>query len=246
MEPPVTLEQYRMSIDSIDEKITELLKERFCVSARIGEYKQKNGIPVTDLGREDIVKAKLRARCGDSPYTERIVGVYEQIMVESRRLQRKLLGNFYLIGMPGCGKSSVGRELAKRLGRTFIDADDFFEETVQKSPSDVITSVGEMQFREKETEIIGTLAQSERAVIALGGGAVTVGRNRELIGEDALIIYVTRDLAKLEVDGRPLSAAYGVEELYEKRHGMYEAWADMTVSNVGSLAETVDSIIRAL
>lgn len=246
MEPPVTLEQYRMSIDNIDEKITELLKERFCVSARIGEYKKKNNIPVTDSGREDIVKAKLRERCGDGPSTERIVSIYEEIMAESRLLQRKILGNYYIIGMPGCGKSTVGKELAARLGRTFIDADDFFEETVGETPADVITSKGEKDFREKESEILRTLRESTDSVIALGGGAVTVPANREILGGDCLIIYLTRELDRLETKGRPLSASVGVKELYEARHSIYEAWADMTVKNDDDPGSTVDSIIRKL
>lgn len=246
MEPPVTLEQCRMNIDYLDEKIVELLKERFTVSARIAEYKQTHNVAVTDGGREEKVKERVRSLCGEHAYTDRIVELYDSLMAQSRKLQRKMIGNIYLIGMPGCGKTTIGKELAGKLGRSFIDADDFFEYVNGSSPSEVIGSEGEGDFRRKESEVLKTIAASQRSVIALGGGVVTVEKNREILGEDCLIIYIKRSLDRLETKGRPLSMQKGVKELFEKRQGFYESWADMSVDNDGECEETVEKLIRML
>lgn len=246
MEADDSLEMYRRNIDDIDDKLVALLKERFALSTRIADYKQAYALPVLDSGREQRIIERIRYLCGEQPCTDRIVGLYGALMRESRILQRKLSGNYYLIGMPGCGKSTVGRELALKLGRTFIDADDFFEELNGQTPADIIGTFGEQSFRRKESEVLQSITGSSHSVVALGGGVVTVPENRAILGEDCLIIYVRRPLDKLELEGRPLSLQKGVWELYDTRHELYEAWADVTADNDGEALQTVDRILEML
>ncbi|MGN0701908.1 MAG: shikimate kinase [Lentihominibacter sp.] len=153
-------------------------------------------------------------------------------------------GNIVLIGMPGAGKTSIGRELALLTGRKFLDLDEMIEEETGRAPSVIIETEGERAFRELET---GTLAKALTGgvVLACGGGVVTSEVNRDIIRSDSTVVYVKRDLSQLATGGRPLSKTMGVEVLYAERGPVYEAWSDIRVDNIG-ITETAEEIAAIL
>ena len=151
--------------------------------------------------------------------------------------------NLILIGMPGCGKSTVGKVLAERLNRTFVDADAEIVRQVGDIPA-YFQSHGEDAFRQVETEVLAQLGKQSGLVIATGGGCVTREENYPSLHQNGRLIWLKRDLDKLPLSGRPVSQRDGVEALYEKRKPLYERFADVVVENKGSVEETVGEILR--
>lgn len=139
--------------------------------------------------------------------------------------------NIILVGMPGCGKTTVGKSIANLLNREFVDIDELIFEKYSISPGDIIRENGEAYFREIETKLLKDEALKTGRVISTGGGAVTISENRYYIRENGLVVYIKRDLEALSTDGRPLSGTLGVEELYKIRKGLYEEVSDIEVDN---------------
>lgn len=154
--------------------------------------------------------------------------------------------NIILIGMPSSGKSSVGDILASKLERPFFDADEEFEKMHGITPATAITSLGEDKFRLMEQEVIASLGKMSEAVIATGGGAVTRKENYPSLHQNGIIIFIERDIDKLSTEGRPLSKAGALQELYERRKDAYFGFADIVTDNNDSLEITVDKIISEL
>ena len=152
--------------------------------------------------------------------------------------------NIILIGMPGCGKSTVGQILAEKTGRTFADADQRIEQLAEKSIPEIFAQDGEEVFRDWETKALTRLGKESGLVIATGGGCVTKERNYPLLHQNGAIFWLQRNLNILSTSGRPLSAAGKLEEMYQQREPHYRTFADRIIDNNGSAAETVASILE--
>lgn len=153
--------------------------------------------------------------------------------------------NIALIGMPGAGKTTTGRALARLLGRPFIDLDDAFAVEVGCTAEDYIRAHGEKAFRLRETEVVASYGAQSGLVIACGGGVVTQERNYPLLHQNATIAFIDRPLHELSVDRRPLSQAKGVLQLAVERMELYRAWSDVAISCTGS-AQGDALLLRAL
>ncbi len=151
--------------------------------------------------------------------------------------------NIVLVGMPGCGKTSVGKIIAEKLGRPFHDADDVFTKTYELSPSDVIINEGEEKFRQMESRIISELGKLSGCVISTGGGAVTREQNYNPLHQNSTIIFLERSLENLSKNGRPLSQSKSVERLYAERIDAYRRFADITVMSTEIKEKTAELII---
>lgn len=156
------------------------------------------------------------------------------------------MGNIVLIGMPGCGKSSVGAALAERLGREFFDADELVERDAGMSIPEIFEKEGEDGFRLRETRALCRLCARSGCVISAGGGCVTRPENLPVIRQNGKVVWIKRALESLPSDGRPLSQAHGVRELYERRKALYERFADISVDNDGSIDGCVRKITEVL
>lgn len=154
--------------------------------------------------------------------------------------------NIIIIGMPGCGKSTVGKLIAKILDRPFFDADDVFTETYNVTPAEVIVERGEEQFRLMEHEVTKTLGKMSGAVIACGGGVVTREFNYDPLHQNGNIIFLERALQNLSKKRRPLSQTNSVEALYSSRIDAYRRFADITVASTEIPAKTAELIINKL
>ena len=159
---------------------------------------------------------------------------------------RRQMENIILIGMPGCGKSTIGKKLAETLNKEFIDADQALEAHFGRPITDIIPQDGEAAFRAMETEILQILGKKSGLIIATGGGCVTQERNYPLLHQNGTIFWLKRDLQKLPIQGRPLSQKNKLSELYEVRKPLYQAFADITIDNDGNAEQTIQQILEAL
>ena len=154
--------------------------------------------------------------------------------------------NIVLVGMPGCGKSSVGTRLAERLDRPFVDADAEIETAAGMPIPEFFRLHGEDAFRELESRVLSSLGKRSGAVIATGGGAVLREENYAALHQNGTIVWLTRDLARLPIDGRPVSQATSLDALFAARKARYERFADHIIDNNGALDATVRAILEVL
>ncbi|WP_162146797.1 shikimate kinase [Acholeplasma granularum] len=156
--------------------------------------------------------------------------------------------NIYLIGMPGSGKTTIGKKLAQNINKKFIDLDNYIEEKHMIFIDEIFSFYGENKFRELESEALIDLI-NEDAVISTGGGIVMNKLNKKLM--NGLIIYIDTPLETIEKrlknsHSRPLLKEKTLEELYEIRFLKYQGFAQKIVSNNDSISKTVDDIINII
>ena len=164
-------------------------------------------------------------------------------------IERDLLArtdNVVLIGMPGAGKTSCGRELARLLHRPFVDLDDALELECGRSARQVIEEDGERAFRALESKVVRRHGARSGLVVACGGGVVTQPQNYAPLHQNGRIALLDRPLDELSSDGRPVSRARGVERLAAERMGLYRAWADVTLRCTGSPEGDAEALRAAL
>ena len=165
----------------------------------------------------------------------------EQILRDMRREKE----NIILIGMPGVGKTTVGKSLGEKMGRTCIDVDQELEKEIGDI-STYITEQGEPAFREKEAEMIAKLGTQTGLVISTGGGCVTVPKNFAHLRQNGRIYQLTQPIENLSTTGRVLSSG-GLDrlrELEEIRTPMYESFAQCVVEHNRNAPETVAAILE--
>ena len=150
------------------------------------------------------------------------------------------VSNIILIGMPGSGKSTVAKLVAKTLGRTLVDTDEVIRDRFG-APSEIITSQGEDEFRRLETEVIAELGKESGLVISTGGGIVEREENYSHLTQNGRIFLIERKLSRLARDDRPLST--DVSALYERRREKYNRFADVKIDNNLSPEKAAESII---
>lgn len=163
--------------------------------------------------------------------------------------------NIVLCGFMGCGKSTVGKRLARRLEVPFMDMDQYIEQQAGRKISEIFASEGEAAFREMEYQCAQELSRSGGSVIATGGGALTFARNREALKHNGTIVLLNPPLyiIKRRLSGdttRPLlnrpDREKAMEELYHKRLPLYREAADITVAAKGTPGAVCKEILQAL
>ena len=253
------LKELRKEIDVIDNTLLEALKKRFDITRRIGEYKAETGAelfcPEREAEKLDSLRDILKG-CEYSPY---VVDMFRCVMDYSKYQQSNdIFGtkDIYLIGMPGCGKSHIGSVLSNKMQRIFIDMDSLYEQVFEISPEKEIETNKEDFFRNRESELLSDICAKKYGtvtgdtvrgrVISCGGGIVCRQLNKDLIKKDSVVIYIKRDLDKLDVNGRPLSKQNRIEELFKARKEKYEDFSDISFENKGSIEDCVKEILEAL
>ena len=181
-----------------------------------------------------------QARDAANWFTDSIIP--DEKITQIHRLLRTKMENIILIGMPGCGKSTIGRLLAEKSGKIFVDADAEIEKLAKKSIPQIFAEDGEDAFRALESRVLEKLGKQSGLVIATGGGCVTRQENYPLLHQNGTIFWLKRALDKLPTEGRPLSI--DLEAMYRVRAPMYAAFADMTVDNNGDAAATAETILE--
>lgn len=159
--------------------------------------------------------------------------------------------NIVLIGMPGCGKTTIGKRLAERLGRSFCDADQFLEKTENTTIKELF-ALSEEHFRDAETRTIKKLSSEKGLVIATGGGVVKRPENMMVLKSSGIIFFIDRApeliCGDIDTDSRPLLAAgrERIYQLYAERIALYRKYQDFCVTNQGQIETVVTEIIKLL
>lgn len=163
------------------------------------------------------------------------------------------MGNIVLIGMPGCGKSTVGVLLAKALGMHFVDTDVVFQAREGKKLQRIIEEIGIDSFLRREEEAILGFTW-DKTVIATGGSVVYGERAMKHLHENGLVVYIRlpyaeieRRLSNLATRGVTLREGQTLYDLYQERIPLYEKEADIVFDASGfEIEKTVASIVRRI
>ena len=154
-----------------------------------------------------------------------------------------------LCGFMGCGKTTIGRVLAKRLGYRFADTDDMLTAQTGQSISQIFAESGESHFRDLEHQVVQRAARLSRHVISTGGGVMTFERNAQLLSERAFVIHIHRSFEDCyktirQRTDRPIGSKSREEllQLYETRFAAYEKYAHYTLTNDISIEEAVSRL----
>jgi shikimate kinase len=159
--------------------------------------------------------------------------------------------NIVLIGMPGCGKTTIGKLLAEKLNKSFIDVDSYIEEVENRTIPEIFLQ-GEIYFRDIETKAVKKASKGEAQVISTGGGVIKRQENIEALKENGIIIFIDRpveDIASdVDTENRPLlkDKKEALFTLYKERYALYVAACDYQVKNIEELDFVLDKIIAIL
>ena len=154
--------------------------------------------------------------------------------------------NIILIGMPGCGKSTVGEMLSAKISRPFVDIDWEIEKRIQMSICDFFAKHGEPAFRKIESEVLDEFTRKSSLIISTGGGVIKNPNNLPLLKQNGIIVLLNRPVEQLATDGRPISMSCSLEKLANERLPIYNAWKDFSVdcSTPDTTADKIISVIN--
>lgn len=199
---------------------------------------EERGIPCAN----GLLMLVAQAKAASEKFTGRTIAD-EEIWRVTREIRRDTL-NLILIGMPGVGKTTIGKLAAQALGRRFLDTDEEIVARAGKSIPAIFAEEGEAAFREVESKVIADAAKESGLVIATGGGAPTLPRNHRPLRQNGVICFLKRDLASLPTDGRPISQSRSLFDLYRERLPQYTALADFTLPCGMNAEENCGNLLR--
>lgn len=198
---------------------------------RLG-VKYSNGLPMLVAQAKGAMQLFLDKQVDDD-IIEKVIST----------IKRQTL-NIVLIGMSGSGKSSVGKIIADKLGREFIDTDTVIEQREQTDIPTIFAQKGQEYFRKVEREVLLDVGKMTGKVIATGGGVIENQDNLFPLKQKGIIFYLKRDIEKLDRKGRPLATSLdAVKTLFERRKGLYQNFADYSVDNNADINNTVKGIL---
>lgn len=167
--------------------------------------------------------------------------------IQMSEIYNKILNkkkNIVLIGMPGCGKTTIGKALAENLGKCFIDTDEEIVKHEGISIPEIFKTRGEKAFREIESRVIAEISANQGLVIATGGGAVLNSRNIDLLKENGNAIFLDKDIDDIvTTSDRPLSSnKQDLQKRYDERYDIYVSSADFKIDCNNNVFDNVDMI----
>lgn len=228
---PIELEQFE-KLEGIVDVIYNPLRTEFVLNA------QKKGL-IAQGGLFMLVQQAIAAA---EYFFDQKIDFQKAEMIYKNLLRKKQ--NIVLVGMPGCGKSTVGKKLAKELNREFFDTDDLILKKRGQTPAQIIETQGENAFRDIETSICKELSSKTGVVISTGGGAILRNENIFYLKNNGIIFFIDRNLEKIKATGdRPLSnSEEKLKKLYEIRYPIYKACADFHIKTDENLYNTINKI----
>ena len=206
---------------------------------------EEAGVPVAVGGLEMLVAQAVYAaeyfldrKFDDAP---------AEIRAITAQLRKEQL-NVALIGMPSCGKTTIGRALADRLGKRFVDLDEEIVRAAGRSIPDLFAAEGEDGFRAREAEQTARFAREGRQVLSCGGGVIKRPENLRALRQNGVVLFIDRPLDALTVGGgRPLStSAEALKTMEAQRRPLYLAAADAVIPNETTVADAVAAALEAL
>lgn len=159
----------------------------------------------------------------------------------------KDIENIVLIGMPGCGKSTLCKGVAKNTGKTFVDMDAEIVRIAGMTIPEIFEKYGEAHFRDLETEVAKNLGKEKGQVIATGGGVILRPENMDALRQNGRVVFVERPLEVLAMDGRPLSKDFEtLKSMYEKRFPLYNKYGQLNFTADRSIQENIADLTKLL
>jgi shikimate kinase len=226
----VDINEIRVGINDIDEKMMDLFHQRMAYVKALGEIKKQGGAPILVPEREKEILDKHST----DAFSKRFL---IELMAISRCIQTKacLTENIVLIGMPGSGKTTIGRILAEFIDVEWVDIDIKVEEEQGKPITKIFKELGEEEFRKMETKVLRETLEGEHKIVSTGGGVIKNIENVHAIRESSLVIFIDRPVEAIALDidttTRPLLAQPGaLQKLYDERIDLYRKYADHTIS----------------
>ena len=158
--------------------------------------------------------------------------------------------NIVLIGMPACGKSTIGYRLSKKINFPVLDADKYLEEKENRIISDIFANEGEEYFRDLETKYLKKLSERQGIIISTGGGAVKRKENIDILKKNGIVVFLNREIADIYKENhekRPLlKDINNIQKLYDERIDLYRKYADIIIKNNDDMDVIVNRIITSL
>lgn len=154
--------------------------------------------------------------------------------------------NIVLIGMPTCGKTTIGKKLAKELNKTFVDIDTLIEEEIQMPINKFLNKDNEKDFRDIEEKVVERIAKMNNLIISTGGGVIKRQVNLERLKKNGVVVFIDRDVNLLmPASDRPLSSNLNdLKKLYNERYEIYKIAADIVVKNNAKINDVITKIIE--
>lgn len=224
------------ALEGVVDVIYNPLTTRLVQCARTRGLKAENGLYM--LVAQAVLAAERFTGAFFAPGT--IDGIYGEILLEKR--------NIVLTGMPGSGKTTLGRLLSERLGRELADTDAEIVKKAGMPITEIFAKYGEPYFRDLESEVIRDLSRTGGKVIATGGGAVLRSENVNMLKMNGLVAFLDRPLEDLvPAADRPLAdRAEKIKALHAARYPIYLTAADRHVSVHGAPEDTLKKLLRVL
>lgn len=250
----MNLEETRKQIDELDQVLVETFEKRLAAVLNIAKIKEAKNLKIYDPERENKVLEKGLAYVNDPSLRDYVKHFLNDVMAVSRSYQKDhIQQHIFLVGMPGAGKTTVGKALAQRQDMDFYDVDALIQEKTGKSIQNVIIYEGEEAFRELEYEVISDIVTNKKpSVVATGGGTVLSEKTVKLMRDSGFVVFIHRDVTRilydLDMEIRPLlkeSIEY-IFRLYEERYPLYEKVCHVKIQNASSIGDAVNEIIDAL
>jgi shikimate dehydrogenase len=232
---PVSLKTFS-KLSAVIDVIYNPLRTKFLLEAKKLGIRTANGLFMLTA---QALKAHNLFFGNETDTQEDFLSIEEALSKTERRFS-----NIVLIGMPGCGKTTIGSELARVYGKDFVDTDELIEAQMGREIPDIIREDGEMSFRELESAVIAEAAAKTNQVIATGGGSVLAEENRDALAQNGIVVFLERPLDRLATDGRPLSVDLGA--LYQRRLPFYQSFSQYKIMLGDDLADNVRRIGEAL
>ncbi len=227
---PIDVEKFP-ALEGVADVIFNPAKTQLLLDAERLGLKTANGLPMLVAQAKRACEIFTGEQICDSEI-DRITGI---ISAQT--------SNIILVGMPGCGKTTIGGILADKLSRELIDTDALIVELAAKTIPEIFSEDGEEKFRQIEHEAIKLAGKKSGVIIATGGGAVTRPENHAPLCQNGKIVFITRDLSALAKDGRPLSLSGDLSEMYKTRLPLYRQFCHFEVSNTVP-SNTAEQIIK--
>lgn len=217
-ESPINLEDFPNCRKVLD-LIYNPLKTALILQAEALGIKAENGLKML------VSQAAHAAELFDHNlnYVNRIDEVTDSLLRQQR--------NIALIGMPGCGKTTVGEKLASLSGRDFYDCDRELEKKLGMTIPEFFEKYGEAAFRKEETKLLLSLSKKTGIILSCGGGVVCREQNLDALKQNSIIVHLERPIDLLPSNGRPVTLERGLIAIAAERMPKYEAWADVTFQN---------------
>ena len=227
---PIDLEGFE-HLEGVADMIYNPAKTRLLLDAERLGIRCTNGLSMLVAQAKRATELFLGEKIADTEI-DRIVSLIENETM-----------NIILVGMPGCGKSTIASIIAEATGRELIDTDALIVKAEGRSIPDIFAKDGEDYFRSCEHRAAQDAGKRSGCVIATGGGIVTRAENLDALRQNGKIFFIERDISLLSRFGRPLSQGADLNSMYEKRLPLYKQFADFTVGNNGAVSVCADEII---